>query len=170
MVRLRILALAWVGISSAAGAQAQRALLDCTAILSDGERLACYDAAVKAFSTEARAVSERREAQAAKLAAAAATAGAAQKADGFGRETTRAAKADPARIERIDSVVREILSDGRGKPVFVLENGQIWRQAEAINLPTIRASSPVSVRRGAMGSYRLFVEGGNRSVQVVRVR
>lgn len=154
---------AGVALPPAAAAQAPKALLDCTAILSDAERLACYDRAVKAFSSEARVVAERREAQSAKLAAAAAAAAAAQKADSFGR-------ASEARIESVESTLKEMLTDSTGKSVFILENGQIWRQADGFRIPNVRPGTAVTVKRGAMGSYRLTIAGSNRTAQVVRMR
>ncbi len=165
--RCGLAGLAGVALVSPVAAQAPRALLDCTSILSDAERLACYDTTVKAFSSEARAVAERREAQAAKLAAAAAAASAAaaaaQRSDGFG-------KANEARIERIDSTLKELMTDSTSKSVYVLDNGQIWRQADGYRIPNARPGAAITIKRGAMGSYRLSVAGGNRSVQVVRMR
>ena len=163
MVRLLGLALPFLAFSAAASAQAPRALLDCTSILSDAERLACYDNAVKAFSSEARAVAERREAQSAKLAAAAAAAAAAQRSDSFGRPSEQ-------RVDRIDSTLKEVLTDNSGKSVFILDNGQIWRQVDGFRLPNARPAAAVSIKRGAMGSYRLMIAGRNRTVQVVRMR
>ena len=163
MVRLLVLALPILGVASVAQAQAPRALLDCTGILSDAERLACYDNAVKAFSSEARAVAERREAQSARLAAAAAAAAVAQKSDSFGR-------VNEARIESIESTLKEVLTDSSGKSVFILENGQIWRQADGFRLPNAKPGAAATVKRGAMGSYRLLIVGSNRTAQVVRMR
>lgn len=167
MQRHWILGLTALGVASAlptaAAAQAPKALLDCTAILSDAERLACYDKTVKAFSSEARIVAERREAQAGKLAAAAAVAAAAQKADTFGR-------ASESRIESVDSTLREMLTDNTGKSVFILENGQIWRQADGFRVPNVRPGTAITIRRGAMGSFRITVAGSNRTAQVVRMR
>ena len=170
MVRLTIAACVLLGLPAVAAAQAPKALLDCTAILNDSERLACYDAAVKTFSAEARSVSETREAQAARLAAAAAAATAAQKADSFGREGVKGSGRSDGRIESVDSVLKEVLTDSVGKSVFILENGQIWRQADGFRLPNARAGAAVEIRRGAMGSYRLMVKGSNRVAQVVRMR
>lgn len=163
MLRHLVLATISLGLAPAAAAQAPRALLDCTSILADAERLACYDNAVKAFSSEARVVAERREAQAAKLSAAAAAAAAAQRADSFGR-------ASEARVERIDSTLKEMLTDSTGKSVFILENGQIWRQADGFRIPNARPAVAVTIKRGAMGSYRITFAGSNRTAQVVRMR
>lgn len=163
MVRLRVLVLPLLGISTVAHAQAPRALLDCTSILSDAERLTCYDTAVKAFSADARAIAERREAQSAKLAAAAASAAAVQKSDSFGRVTE-------SRLDSIESTLKEVLTDGNGKSVFILDNGQIWRQADGFRLPNARIGTSVTLKRGAMGSYRLLIAGSNRTAQVIRMR
>ncbi len=163
MLRHLVLVMWAFGLSSAAAAQAPRALLDCTSILSDAERLACYDTAVKTFSSEARAVAERREAQSARLASAAAAAAAVQRADGFGR-------ASEVRVESIESTLKEVLTDSVGKSVFILDNGQIWRQVDGFRIPNARPGVAVTVKRGAMGSYRIAIAGSNRTAQVIRMR
>jgi hypothetical protein len=57
----------------------------------------------------------------------------------------------------------------RGNTVFQLENGQIWRQAQAGRL-IFNADAPmVTIRRGAFNSYRLSVEGVNSTVRVKRI-
>jgi hypothetical protein len=50
-----------------------------------------------------------------------------------------------------------------------LENSQVWRQAEEGRL-VFRSTAPlITIRRGAFGTYRLSVEGINRSVRVRRL-
>ena len=57
----------------------------------------------------------------------------------------------------------------RGNTTFTLENGQVWRQAEEGRL-VFRSDAPlITIRRGAFGTYRLTVEGVNRSVRVRRL-
>ena len=171
MMRNAVLGFGLLACAQAAQAQAPRAILDCAAILNDGERLACYDTAVKALSSEARAMAERREAQAARLAAASAASAAAHKTESFGREGVKTfGKADDGRLDRIEAKLSELLKDSSGRLVFVLDNGQIWRQAAAYPLPSARPGVAVLVKRGAMGSYYLSAGGSNRTVQVLRMR
>jgi len=53
--------------------------------------------------------------------------------------------------------------------VFRLENGQVWRQADSDRLAYAADSPLVTIRRGAFGTYRLTVEGLNRSTRVRRI-
>lgn len=171
MMRIAVLGLGLGLCAQAALAQTPKPILDCAAILNDGERLACYDSAVKSLSSEARATAERREAQAARLAAAAAATAAAHKSDSFGREGMKVfGKTEESRLDQIDAKLTELLKDSSGRLVFVLENGQIWRQAAAYPLPAAKPGAGIRVKRGAMGAYYLNVEGSNRAVQVLRMR
>ncbi|TPE58714.1 hypothetical protein FJQ54_16850 [Sandaracinobacter neustonicus] len=162
-------------LSAPAGAQVPDKLIGCSAEPDDAKRLACYDSVVKAISADARRVSEAREAEAAKAkqAAAAAAAAAATAAAVQAEETRKASfgKADSAaEVKSVDASISEILRDASGKPVFILDNGQMWRQADGFNLPNAKVGTKVAVKRGAMGSYRLQPENSNRSVQVIRMR
>ncbi len=170
------------GTAAVAFAQPAPALLACSAQVDAAERLACYDSVVKAMSSEARAIAEKRDAQAAKLALAAQAAeeaakaeaaarAAAEQKDRFGREGIRGlGGADPERVEQVEAKVSETLRDGYGKTVLILDNGQMWRQADDFPLPTVRAGTDIVVKRGAMGSYRMVLGKMSRTIQVVRMR
>lgn len=161
-----------------AGALAQSTdrLVACAGKVDDAERLACYDSAVKALGAEARAASDvrEREAKAAKAAAAAAAAAAATQAaaaaeaerkDSFGK-----AAAESGTVSELTAAITEVLKDSTGKAVFILDNGQIWRQADGFTLPNAKVGTSVTIKRGALGSFRLVPANSNRSVQVVRMR
>ena len=62
------------------------------------------------------------------------------------------------------------ISKVKSAKVFVLDNGQIWRQADGFRLPNAKVGATVELKRGALGSYRLVPRGSNRWVQVVRMR
>lgn len=155
-------------------APSSRAMLDCAAIDDDFARLACYDGLAKAMSPEARAMAEKREAESRRRAEAEAAEKAARaeadRKDRFGREGVLGYKGDPERIEQIEAKVTESLRDSLGKSVFILDNGQMWRQAEGFPMPPVKAGTAVVIKRGSLGSYRMTFDRMNRTVQVIRMR
>jgi hypothetical protein len=165
-----------VATAGVASAQAPDKLIACASKVDDRERLACYDSVVKSLNKEAKAASEAREAEAkaAEAAAAAAAAAAATKAaaeaeaarkDSFGK-----AAAASETASELTAVISEVLKDSSGKSVFVLDNGQIWRQADGFTLPNAKVGVSVTLKRGMLGSFRMVPANSNRSVQVVRMR
>jgi hypothetical protein len=157
-------------------AQSPDRMVACAGKVDDAERLACYDAAVKALGAEARAASEAREteARAAKAAAAAAAAAAATRAAAAAEAERKDSFGKPAAasgtVSELTAAISEVLKDATGKAVFVLDNGQIWRQADGFKLPNAKIGSSVTIKRGSLGSFRLFPADSNRSVQVIRMR
>lgn len=58
-----------------------------------------------------------------------------------------------------------------GDTRFVLENGQVWQQVDTGTLSTGSLMNPViTIRPGAMGAWRLKVEGYNAFAQVRRIK
>ena len=58
-----------------------------------------------------------------------------------------------------------------GDTRFELENGQVWRQVQSGRARYRGPPNPkVWIRKRAFGSYRLQVEGSNKTVRVERVR
>lgn len=152
------------------------ALIGCSAKADDAERLACYDGLTKAISPEARAVADKRDttrtaqvaeaaAEAEKARLAAATKAEAAKRDSFGRAT-----AGEDRIDELPVKISEMMLDKGGRAVFLLDNGQMWRQTEAYPLPPIKDGTAATLKRGALGSYRIKVEGTNRNIPAIRIR
>lgn len=79
----------------------------------------------------------------------------------------------PAEIPQITAGVREFSRTARGRAVFVLDNGQTWRQLDADD---VRVMEPepggvlrVTIERGALGSYHLAIEGRNGMIRVRRI-
>lgn len=57
-----------------------------------------------------------------------------------------------------------------GNTEFRLENGMVWKQDESDRLRLQPVDSPmVTIKPGLFGSWRLSVEGHNRSVRVERI-
>lgn len=160
-----------------AGAQAPEGLLRCSALVKDAERLKCYDDAVKGLSADARAVAERREKEAAVAAAAAAAAATraaqAEAAAKVEKQEQAFGKADAGADERMEELaarLAESFTDSQKRQVFLLDNGQMWRQTEGLPLASTRPGTEVILKRGAMGSHRMVVPGQKRTVKVTRIR
>lgn len=57
-----------------------------------------------------------------------------------------------------------------GRTVFQLQNGMVWRQAERDNFRIAEVENPeVEIRPGALGTWRLSVEGYGSNVLVERI-
>lgn len=173
-----------------AAAQAPAELLRCAAIPRDADRLACFDAAVLAGSPEARAAIERRAAESARLAAADAAAAAVAaeakaKADAaarlvaqresFGAENVAARSAerfvpDKNELQEIEASVTDVLKNVSGLDVYLLDNGQMWRQADTGGTPPVRAGDKVKLSRSALGGFHLTFLKQKRRVLVKRMR
>jgi hypothetical protein len=175
-----LLLLAAALLAAPGAAQSLKPFIDCSAKADDAERLACYDAAAAATSAEARAIAQRREreraaaaeARAALEAKAAAEAEARARqaqAERFGSEGFRIGGSDD-RINALSAKVQEALSDGFGRAVLLLDNGQMWRQTEGFSLPPLRGGDAVEIRRGAVGGYLLTVPRIKRTIPVRRMR
>ena len=70
--------------------------------------------------------------------------------------------------------VREFWKTSRGLAVFVLDNGQTWRQLEAdgsqVLEPAPGTTLKVTIERGLLESYNLMIEGRNGLIKVRRVQ
>lgn len=173
-----------------AAAQVPADFLACAAIVRDSERLACYDAAVAQSSPEARAASAARARESARIAAeeaaaaaaaaklkaeADAVAAAAARREAFGAEgvASRGAErfaAPEGEIQRIEAAITETLTNRSGLAVFLLDNGQMWRQVDTASLPNVRPGDKVTVSRAGLGGYHLDLVRQKRRVLVKRMR
>jgi hypothetical protein len=65
-------------------------------------------------------------------------------------------------VESVDGVAVEIGKNNRGKIFVVLDNGQVWRQIDGDSstpyIPKDAAGMPITIKKGALGSY--FVKIG----------
>ena len=128
--------------------------LRCAELRESAPRLACYDAQAA------------RLRQAPAAAASAASAAAAERVAAFGA---------PQRVpaQEIDAVQSRILGLFEGwdpGQVLLLENGQRWRIADGASA-TLRLRDPkVTVRRAALGTFRIEFEGSNQTARVKRMQ
>jgi hypothetical protein len=77
-------------------------------------------------------------------------------------------------ITSITANVLEYARTPRGLSVFILENGQIWRQLEG-DTSIVRDPAPgtpmkVTIENGFLGSYNLTIEGRNGLIKVTRLK
>lgn len=135
-------------------AAAFQSVLDCRAVADNAARLACYDAAAAGMSqAEAKGdivVIDRAQAQKAHREA-------------FGLSVPsldfvrRALK--PDEVDKMNGVVKAASSDVSGRWTLVLEDGAVWRQIAGEQLRTPRAGSKVVVEKGALGSFKMSIDG-----------
>lgn len=71
-------------------------------------------------------------------------------------------------IQEITSVVSALGMDLRKKLLITLENGQQWRQIDQEYL-NIKPGDRCVVKRGAIGSFLLGIEGAKKKIRVRRV-
>lgn len=180
-MRLALLALALAVASGSAYADATRdalaELAKCADIADSTLRLKCFDDAMP----------RAKSALAAPAPAPAPAAEAPSKSFlewfGFSRPPAPATKPEefgkpppePAgELNEITSNVIEFAKTARGKAVFILENGQVWRQLDAdgtvVTDPPPGKTMKVTVERGFLGSYNLTIDGRNGLIKVTRLR
>lgn len=182
MLRTSLSALAAAALlGGLAGASEVRATLEdlnaCGGIAEPGQRLACYDAmAPKVRATLDVATDEDRVTLfGLDLFGPGGGGGEATRPEDFGKRDI------PAPVETVENAgivteitvpLAEVARNGSGYDVYVLENGQVWRQKEMtdLRLPHKVEGLKVRIRQGALGSYFLSRDGQNRSVAVERVR
>ena len=94
-----------------------------------------------------------------------------QTADEYGKP------APPPTAEEIKGITANVLEFARtprGLAVFILENGQIWRQLEGdtsvVRDPVPGAPMKVTIENGFLGSYNLTIEGRNGLIKVTRLK
>lgn len=126
-------------------AAAEATLAGCRSIAADSERLACYDA-VAAGMTAAE--------------------------DLFGHDSVKSAAdlrtaAGVDELEAISAIVDALDTDPRGRLLLVLDNGQAWKQIDSGRL-AIQPGTRVHIRRAALGSHLLSIDGRTGSMRVRR--
>ncbi|MBC2776123.1 hypothetical protein [Parasphingopyxis marina] len=151
----------------------------CGTLTDNTARLACFDQALAGAATaqaERQARRQRRRAEDFGLSAI-------QIEERYDREIERAERSgdadalaaaealEPAEPEEVTSPITETLVDSTRRRVFLLENGQIWREGNNSSLRgRIRVGSIATVSRGGLGGFRLRVEGRTGFISVSRIR
>lgn len=138
---------------------------ECGSIAPTEARLACFDAALRASEADAAVRSERRSRRV---------------REDFGLTAPQIAERDraidaplsaEAEPDRIESVLQAVFTDGGGKQVFLLANGQVWRETSGSTYRGIvREGWTAQVRRGGIGGFRLSFEDRTGMFAVERLR
>jgi len=148
-------------------------IVRCAGIADSGERLKCFDAAAPR-ARSALAEQETKEKRGI--------------LDWFGFSRPRKPVTKPeefgkpqpptpvpgGEITRITSTVIEFALTPRGKALFVLENGQVWRQLDADDTRVLEPDPgrpmKVTIEIGFLESYNLMIEGRNALIKVRRLK
>ena len=166
-----------LGVALPAAAAAERVppvlakLAECRALTADPARLACYDAAAAGIADatakrdivvlDREALRETRKGL-----------------FGFslprlpffgGDRQDKEGKAAAAReeIEEVDGIAASVRGFGYKQYRIILEDGATWTTTEAVVTDTPRAGSKIHIKRAALGSYLLKIDGG-RAVKAKR--
>lgn len=122
----------------------------CAAVREDADRLACYDSA---FGRPGAADPRPADAEPAAMA---------NRDFGFSEAEKRVRYPDSARDKELDQIEATVVSisfRSTGSAVVTLDNGQVWEQAETLTSARLRAGDNVTIRKAALGSYRLLTPG-----------
>jgi hypothetical protein len=81
----------------------------------------------------------------------------------------------PPKITRITATVLELARSVRGRAIFVLDNGQVWRQLDGddtdVQDPQPGKPMKVAIATGLLGrGYNLTIEGRNAFIRVRRLK
>lgn len=178
-MRIPALALASALIAGTACADAGRdALADvakCADVAEASARLACFDAAVARVKSALAASAPAPEAPASKSLldwfGFSRSDKPVTKQEDFGKPPQPAV---PVELKEITAAVIEFAKTGRGKAIFILDNGQVWRQldADGTEVPYAAPGTPmkVTIETGFLGSYNLTIEGRNGLIKVTRLK
>jgi len=80
----------------------------------------------------------------------------------------------PPKITQITATVLELARTARGRALFILDNGQVWRQLDGddtdVQDPQPGKPMKIAIGRGLIGTYSLTIEGRNGLIRVRRVK
>ena len=80
----------------------------------------------------------------------------------------------PKEISEISATVTEFAKNAYGKSIFILDNGQIWKQIDGdtfeVQPPRRGDTMKVTIEKAMMGSFSLTVDGRNGLVKVRRIK
>lgn len=110
-------------------------------------RLACFDAEVARLSSPAAAVQNF----------------------GVTRAMEQEHSTQSAQPNEITARVADVATRPHGELVLTLDNGQVWQQIETVAGWSVKAGDQVTIKAGALSSYRLVAPSG-RTTKVMRTK
>ena len=136
----------------------------CAEVADSGPRAACYDAALSALSLAVQSgevvIVQRKEARAVQRSVFGLSLPALNIFDTSGK--------DSAPLVNVTGEAKRANRDPFGKWIVVLTDGAVWRQIDNETiLRAPRAGSQIEIRKAALGSYFMKVDG-QRSVRAKR--
>jgi hypothetical protein len=176
-----------LGIGSAQASPARDALTavtKCTEIAGTAERLQCFDAA----ATAARNVLSEADRQAAVKPQEEESEGGVLAWFGFAPEEKPVTKPEdfgitpktedrpgaPKEISEISAKVIEYAKNAHGKSLFILDNGQVWKQVDGDTSELYHRESEgqmnIRIEKAIMGSFSLYIEGKTMKLKVRRIK
>src|SRR5262249_25467458 len=141
-------------------------LVACSGVTDSAVRLACYDRLAREVAARARASSPAAPSPPPVAAPAPATvpapATAVTPAPSFGQEQlAREQRAAPEKDElTLHARLSSQKSVGGGRFDLYLDNGQIWRHEDSVLGFDLRDGDAITIKKGALGSYKLSRDTG----------
>jgi hypothetical protein len=176
---MRILLLLFLSLFVAGPARADATrdalteIAKCADIAEASERLKCFDAAVASAKSALAAPAQKApEKSLLEWFGFARPPKPVTKPEDFGKPAPEPGPGEE--ITEINATVLEFAKTLRGKSVFILDNGQVWRQLDAdgteVRDPAPDTKMKVTIEAGVLGSYNLTIEGRNGLIKVSRLR
>jgi len=183
ILSLSVCAIATLPAMATPAADALNAVAKCAEISTTAERLQCFDTAAagaKRVLDDARKQAEaeqKPESEGSLLSwfGLAPEEKPVTKPEDFGKSVALMPKAEqPPELTEISSKVLEFAQNAHGKSLFVLDNGQVWRQIDG-DTTNVLAPAPgekmkVTVEIGVFGSYNLTIIGRGGLIKVNRLK
>jgi len=153
----------------------------CAEIATAADRLKCFDAAVPHAQT-ALAQPEAPAQTAAQTTQSEGDSGGVLGWFGFERPVTKTEDfgkpppkvEGPKEVTQLNALVTDFARTPSGKVLFVLDNGQIWRQIDGdganVADPGSTEKLKVEIEKGFFGSYNLRIDGRTGFIKVRRVK
>lgn len=149
----------------------------CADIAAAAERLQCYDTAAATAKSLLAAPPQQSASETEEEGGVLAWFGFGSKKpitkpEDFGK--TPEEVAGPKEISEISATVTEFAKNAYGKSIFILDNGQVWKQIDGdsveVAAPRQGATMAVKIEKAFMGSFSLTIDGRNGIVKVRRIK
>lgn len=157
-------------VSNSAVASVEGLLVQCKSVSNAIQRLACYDKlATNLQNAGVPAASYRPALPTQSAVQSPATPNVAPQPNyvpenEFGLEHKRPVE---TMSDTMVAAITQLSADPYGKKKLVLDNGTVWKQADASRLK-LKEGQKVTIKRGVLGAFYLTVDGLNRSMKVKR--
>ena len=159
------------------------AVAKCAEIATTAERLQCFDTAATSAKAVLDAAQQQAQAQPEEESGGgllswfgfAPEAKPVTKPEDFGVSPVSVANSGgPPEITEISAKVIEYAKNAYGRSLFILDNGQIWKQVDGDSTEFYYRKSDgefkVTIEKAIMGSFSLYAEGKSGKIKVRRVK